>query len=350
MGAELASLRDREALARLSAEERAACEKLWSDVAALLKTLKREEGKEARERPKVEWKGEEEAAKLKRAREHLQAGKRDQALPLLVEIWESKKARLGPGHSDTLNSMNQLGVVYWQMGRLDRSVPLFEELLKLREAKQGRDHPETLNSVANLGVNYKDAGRLREAIGLLEEAHRAVTKHPELAWVTSQLIDGYQKAGENGKVATLLLEQLPAARKALPKDSPQLGGLLAQVGLGLLEQKKWAEAEPLLRECLAIREKTQPDHWATFNTQSMLGGALLGQKKYADAEPLLLKGYAGMKKRQGTIPPQGRPRLVEAAERLVQLYEALGKKDEVARWAKELEAIKAAQKTPEKKP
>jgi hypothetical protein len=63
----------------------------------------------------------------------------------------------------------------------------------------------------------------------------------------------------------------------------------------------------------------------------MLGGALLGQKKYAEAEPLLLAGYQGMKQRQQSIPPQGKIRLPEAALRLVQLYEALGKKDEVAR-------------------
>jgi hypothetical protein len=119
--------------------------------------------------------------------------------------------------------------------------------------------------------------------------------------------------------------------------------------MALLNLKKWAEAEPLLRECLAIREKKQPDVWATFNTQSMLGGVLLGQKQYANAEPLLLAGYAGMRKREGTIPPQGRPRLVEAAERLVRLYEALGRKADVARWAKEL-AIMAAQKQAEQKP
>ena len=40
------------------------------------------------------------------------------------------------------------------------------------------------------------------------------------------------------------------------------------------------EAEPFLRECLAIREKTQADDWKTFNTRSLLGGSLLGQKKY----------------------------------------------------------------------
>ena len=66
----------------------------------------------------------------------------------------------------------------------------------------------------------------------------------------------------------------------------------------LLQSKAFTEAESLLRKCLVIREKTQPDLWTTFNTQSLLGGALLGQKKYAEAEPLLLAGYAGMKRRQ----------------------------------------------------
>ena len=69
----------------------------------------------------------------------------------------------------------------------------------------------------------------------------------------------YTNAGENAKLAGLLLEQLAETQKRLPKDSPQPAGVFAPIGLGLLEQKKWAEAEQLLRECLAIREKTQPD-------------------------------------------------------------------------------------------
>ena len=108
---------------------------------------------------------------------------------------------------------------------------------------------------------------------------------------------------------------------------------LTLVGIAI----RFAEAEPLLRECLAIREKTQPDAWSTFNTQSSLGGALLGQKKYADAEPLLRAGYEGLKQREKTIPEQGKVRIPEAIERLVRLYEATGKKDDAAKWRKKLE-------------
>jgi TolA-binding protein len=82
----------------------------------------------------------------------------------------------------------------------------------------------------------------------------------------------------------------------------------------------------------------EPDGWTTFSIRSLLGESLLGQKKYADAEPLLLAGYNEMKKREDKIPPKGRVRLTEALERLVLLYDATDKKDEAAKWRKELEA------------
>jgi hypothetical protein len=125
---------------------------------------------------------------------------------------------------------------------------------------------------------------------------------------------------------------------------------LAHFALRLLQIKAYADAEPLLRECLAIREKTQADLWSTFNSKSALGAVLMGQKKYADAEPLLVAGYEGMKQREATLPPQARVRLTEALERLVQLYEGAAKPVEAARWRKELEARKAAEKSPQKKP
>jgi serine/threonine protein kinase/tetratricopeptide (TPR) repeat protein len=278
------------------------------------------------------------------------AGKKDLALPLYEETLRLRKAKLGPDHPITLESTNALGVLCWQMGQLKKSIPLFEELVKRRTEQLGRNHAHTLHAVANLGVNYKDAGRFSEAIPLLEKIYRAAKKEPTLRFVGLHLLDAYVKAGENVKLAELFQGQVSEIRKAVPPNSPYLAGLLAQVGLAHLEQKKWAEAEPLLRESLAIREQLQPDAWTTFNTKSMLGGALVGQKKYADAEPLLLAGYEGMKKQQAKIPPEGRIRLREAVTRLVDLYEEMGKKDKVSRWREELAAIRAAREKPPEKP
>jgi hypothetical protein len=116
----------------------------------------------------------------------------------------------------------------------------------------------------------------------------------------------------------------------------------------LLSQKKHADAEKLLRDCLAIREKGQPEVWTTFNTKSLLGEALLSQKKLAEAEPLLVQGYEGMEKRATTIPPQVKVRLKEALNRLVRLYEATGDKDQAAKWRAKLQEAEEAAKAPKK--
>jgi serine/threonine protein kinase/tetratricopeptide (TPR) repeat protein len=264
------------------------------------------------------------------------AGQHDRALPLFEEALRLAKAKLGPDHPDTLHSMNNLAAGYWSAHRLDRSIPLFEETLKLREKKLGRDHPDTMLTVANLGVNYKDAGRLSEALPLLEEAYRATRTIRTLRrWVGARLLDGYVNVGRSAQADALAKELLPDARATLPKDSPQLAGMLAQCGLALLQSKAFAEAAPLLRECLAIREKAEPDAWTTFNTRSLLGGALLGQKEYAEAEPLLRQGYEGMKAREKAIPPPGSTRLPEALDRLIELSTATNRPDEVKKWRAE---------------
>ncbi len=134
----------------------------------------------------------------------------------------------------------------------------------------------------------------------------------------------------------LFREALEFARKRLQHGDPNLAGILAPFGLCLIQQGKWSEAEPLLRECLAIREKLHADEWTTFNTRSLLGGSLLGQKKFEEAEPLIISGYEGMKGREAKIPEQGAPRLNEAAERVIDLYEAWDKKDKAALWRAKL--------------
>jgi tetratricopeptide (TPR) repeat protein len=248
---------------------------------------------------------------------YLKTGKPDLALSIAEETFKLLKAKLGPDDPLTLTYMNNLAAEYWSAKQLDKSIPLFEEALNRKEAKLGRNHQGTLFVVANLGVNYKDAGRHKDAIPLLEEAYRAVRKYPELRFVVKPLLDAYAQTGEYTSDVNLLLELLPEARQGLPKDSSQLAVLLSFTGRGLLDQKKWDEAEPLLRECLALREQNELDVWTTFNAQSLLGGALRGQKKYADAELLLLKGYEGMKKRESLIPPKYKMlRLSEAVERL----------------------------------
>jgi len=52
-------------------------------------------------------------------------------------------------------------------------------------------------------------------------------------------------------------------------------------------------------------------------------------------EPPLLAGYEGMKQREKTILEQGKVRIPEAIERLIEFYTATNKPDEVKKWQAE---------------
>jgi hypothetical protein len=65
---------------------------------------------------------------------------------------------------------------------------------------------------------------------------------------------------------------------------------------------------------------------------SLLGGALLGRSRHAEAEPLLVAGYEGMNGRGARLPVPDLPGLLEAAERVVRLYEEWNKPDQARAW------------------
>jgi tetratricopeptide (TPR) repeat protein len=216
-----------------------------------------------------------------------------------------------------------LALVLKARGRRDAVLAEYREAIRLHEERLARV-PDSTYHEGERAVAYFEYARLLSQVGQVEEA-RAHYDKAEL-W--------QRKA-------------LAAAKADSGPDSLLYAGALASLGLTLLERRKWTDAEPVLRECLALRENQEPDAWTTFSARSMLGGALLGQKKPAEAEPLLVQGYEGMKQRAAKITLGNKPRLAEALERLVELYDAWGKPDQAARWRRELESEKTAARPPD---
>jgi serine/threonine protein kinase len=265
------------------------------------------------------------------------AGRWPEAIALHKETLERLMVRLGDDHALTILSRNNLAATYRDSGRTNDAIALHLETLKMLTAKLGPDHPDTLSSRNGLASAYRDAGRTTEAIQLLDEtiklgAARLAPDHPETLNSRMILASTYERLGRWREAATLSREMLSLVRKSVPPDSPLLASELAGLALDLLHLESWSEAEIVLRECLSIRVKAMADEWSRFNTTSQLGGALLGQSRYAEAEPLIVQGYEGLKARESIVPHEAMYLLSEAAERVVKLYEAWGKREQAAAW------------------
>jgi tetratricopeptide (TPR) repeat protein len=307
----------------------------------------------------------------------------DLALPILAGAMAERAATLGEHHADTLASREALAKAYKDAGKLDLAIEHFQRVLKAREANPA-EHPALSSARSNLASAYESARKWDLAIPL----HQSNLQALEARWNPDHrftffprvaLARCYVSAGRTADALRVYEVLIPQARRQFGEESPQLQPYLRQwlialeaekqfaqaievrqqllaadrqrfaadsfqvalslhqLGQTLLKAARPAEAEPVLRECLAIREKTQALSPATMMARSDLGAALLGQKKYAEAEPLLVAAYEGLK-RQGQNHLSATP-LKETLERLINLAEATGKQEQAAKWQSELETL-----------
>jgi tetratricopeptide (TPR) repeat protein len=279
---------------------------------------------------------------------YLAAGRTTDAIALLEQVRDAQARKLEPDHPNALSVLDNLATAYRIDGRTNEAIALHQKVLDARLKALTAEHPETLRTMNNLAVAYQFAGKIEPSLPFLQRAAAGAEKRrfvdETAGQIVKNLIMTLEALNQHPPAETWRRKWLAVVKERSGPRSLAFGAELASLGSNLLKQKKYAEAEPIVRQGLAVFQARDPDAWGTFCTRSLLGGALLGQKRYDEAEPLLLDGYAGMKQRQARVAAAGTVQLTDALQRLVRLYDARGKPDEAARWRKELEKAKAPPK------
>jgi tetratricopeptide (TPR) repeat protein len=131
--------------------------------------------------------------------------------------------------------------------------------------------------VNNLANHYADVGRYAEAFKLHED------DDPETLRAMRGLAATCERTNDLAKAEALCRKLMDIRRRQLGSAHVVVAESLARLGQVLLKQGKYAQAEPLLRESLAVWQKQWPDNWRRFWTMSLLGGARLGLARYIEA-------------------------------------------------------------------
>lgn len=272
----------------------------------------------------------------------------DRAIPLFERTLATQTARLGPDHPFTLLTQNNLAPAYLAAGQTDRAIALSEQTLAARKAKLGIDHPSTFSSQNNLALAYQAAGQLDRAIALFEQTLTGLeaklgNDHPRTLISQHDLAVALAARGDLSRALSMLRDVLARREKTLGAAHPEVAASLVDLGEALLKEQKWADAEHVLRQGLAILQTKRSDEWSKANAQALIGASVLGQQRYDEAEPLLLSSYEAMAARSAQIPAPSKFRLTETGERIVQLYEAWAKPPKAAEWRRKLAAATASQ-------
>jgi hypothetical protein len=297
-------------------------------------------------------------------------GKYEEAEELYRQTWELNGRILGSDHPRTQIPMNNLLRVLRVQNKTNEARPLVAASLeRLRRAAESPDADALVLDAYAWELLTCEPADLRGAEAALPVAQRAVeldggkdanildtlalayqmTGNLDRAIETQQRAVARARAGGpynlaelEVRLADLLLERgdvLRAARvswgglagrlrDSLASDS-MVGGSMVQQAQALMEEGRFAEAEPSLRACLATRQKVLPEgHWLIADARSILGVAIAGQGKFAEAEPLLLEAYTRVK----DDPQAPRDCKQQARRRIVRLYESWGKPEQAAAW------------------
>jgi serine/threonine protein kinase/tetratricopeptide (TPR) repeat protein len=256
-------------------------------------------------------------------------GESARAIGQLERALEIRKAKLEPGHPDTLTAQNNLAMAYQSSGRWDTAIPLLEQTLATRTTRLGATHPDSLTTQHDLARAYQANGRWDRAIPLLEQTLATRTaklgaEHPDTLTSQHDLARAYQANGRWDK-SIPLLEQTLATRKArLGAEHPDT--LTSQNDLALAYQAdgRWHQSIPLLEQTLAMRiARLGPEHPDTLASQNGLALAYHEAGQSSRALPLLEQTLAARTAKLGA----GHPDTLLTQDILANGYKAAGQWD-----------------------
>ena len=226
------------------------------------------------------------------------------------------RSHYGPESARLGSVLNEIGVVVKNQGDYVRAEGYYREALGIFEATYGETHPETALALSNLGLLYKDRALLNGDAALLDRAEPLLVRslgifrrlhgdahlrvaHTEAHLGLLALARGDAADAERWcrlSLATHDSSGTPVLHTARPYPMTGLGEALVREG-------RAAEAVPILREALRIRQVSTPGHWRIAEAQSALAEALIRVGQYEEAEGLLTRAEARIEDGVGEFGP-----------------------------------------------
>ncbi|MBS0196229.1 MAG: serine/threonine protein kinase [Planctomycetes bacterium] len=244
---------------------------------------------------------------------------------ILREALQRQRRVLGDDHPDTLVSISRLGMLLYDLGKLDDAYPYYRETLEGRRRRLGNEHANTMTSLSNMGFLLQKMGRLAEAEAFYREALEARLRisgrdHP--ATLTTLFNIGTLQMAQNhfSESEATIRDVLDRRRKVLGTAHPETLNTIQVFGTLQMKTGKLVEAEQAFGECLRSRRNALPrQDPRIYETLGLLGEAVAMQRRFSEAELILKEAYAGLE----TAGSAGLRS--DVARRLADCYEAWNK-------------------------
>jgi serine/threonine protein kinase/tetratricopeptide (TPR) repeat protein len=208
------------------------------------------------------------------------------------EALEKSRRVRGDDDPQTLLCIANLASLFLDKGLYSEAEPYYREALERRRRVLGEEHADTLSSLNDWANLLKEQGKLSDAEGFFREAlakrRRALgEEHRDTLKSLNDLAVVLKSEGKLEESIECLREVTEKKRRILGEMHPSTLLSIQSLGAVLDAAGHPAEAESLMREALAKQQQLLgPDHASTLVTLGNLCVFLIGQNKFAQAEPL----------------------------------------------------------------
>ena len=204
---------------------------------------------------------------------------------------ESLEKKFGPAHRDVGAALNNLAQLYGNQGRDAEAEPLFKRAIAILEKAVGLDSPEIAAALNNLAALYQRQERYADAEPLFKRALAIREKIARRAIIpiSAQSLNNLATHVREARAATAIPNRCSSGRwrstkRRRVRNIPRSRRLLNNLGQVGKVQGRYAEAEPLIRRSLAIREKVLGrDHPDVARSLNNLADLYERQGRYAEA-------------------------------------------------------------------
>ena len=217
----------------------------------------------------------------------------DQAQPLLSDALDIARRALGDENVTTLSIMNNLALSYSRDFQFSQAEPLYVEVLAGQREVLGEEDPATLDTMTNLGMLYVRANKSAQAEPLLAQTvalrrRRQGEDHPSTISTMNNLALAHMALDQNSQAEPLMASVVAWARRVWGDEHPNTLASIKSLAIIHGHQGRYMDAEVLLRDKLAVARRLQgAKHRDTAVALSDLGWILLLQRQYNESEATL---------------------------------------------------------------
>ncbi|KAJ5458800.1 hypothetical protein N7530_010744 [Penicillium desertorum] len=232
-------------------------------------------------------------------------GKLDQAEQMFIWALARYEKVLGPDHTSTLSIFNNLGYLYNNQGKLDQAEQMFTRALAGQEKALGLEHTSTLLTINNLGNLYISQGKLDQAeqtyIRALVGYEKSLgPEHTSTLRTVNNLGILYRNQGKLDQAEQMFTRALDRYENALGPEHTSTLDAVNNLGNLYSNQGKLDQAERMYTRALDGYEKALgPEHTSTLNAVHGFGLLYSNQDKLDQAEKMYTRVLAGYEKALG---------------------------------------------------